>query len=98
MTRIPHPAIDVTELTSLAICPVRRCGWRTLQLSETMALLRYHEHYEAKHRVCTPVAEACTWCGADDDVLPRRGICRRCHKAERAEKARATYKQRKRAS
>lgn len=89
---VPHPAVDVTEITSLAICPVPRCGWRTIQLSEDLARLRYAEHYEARHRVSTPVGRTCQWCGSKRDVLVRKAICADCHRAERAAKARAAYK------
>lgn len=84
------PILDVTQHSALAICPIPRCGWRSIQVTEDFAVLRYHEHYVARH--AQPTSRPCRWCGETKGVMPRKALCQECHKADRATKARAKYR------
>lgn len=92
------PVLDVTPISAVVICPVRRCGWRAIELNPDLALLRFHEHSARCHERAQSVPlGTCTACGTIGPVMPRKRVCAPCHRAERAGKAKRVYAQRGRA-
>lgn len=95
--------LDCSSHTVVIGC---RCGWRSIALTEDAAQDDYRRHRGTVHRRERSLGRVrrkerhveCVLCGAVDEVMPFKGLCRRCQAAHRAILARSAYQARTRSA